>query len=150
MRDTGPRVVGAGVAVLVAAALAGCAPAPEPAFSVDDGLPDELAAGETYVARVTITFPDDWPEADETGRVALVGMIVDLGTGAEALVCDSQGVLPEDLPSVTLTCEFAAEAPSRGVEVIAQAAEADAYSTDEVVHGIWADQVYQHTVAPTP
>lgn len=150
MTGTGPRLVGAGVAALVAAALAGCAhdPAPEPAFSVGDGLPDELVAGEQYMARVTITLPDDWPEPDETGPVANVGMIVDLGTGADAVPCDSQGMLPEDLPSVTLTCEFAAEAPSLGVEVIAQAAEADAYATDEVVHGIWAEQVYPHTVAP--
>lgn len=148
------RIRAAGVAALAAATLApglaGCTqpPDPEPQFSFDDALPSELVAGRTYQARVTVTFPADWPESDETGRSAMVGLAVDLGTGAGPLICDSRGLVPEDLPTVTLTCDVTPQVPTLGVQVAVQASTADAYTLDGELQGLAAEHVYLHTVAP--
>lgn len=147
------RRAAAGLAALafptLAGSLAGCTqpPEPEPQFSLDDGLPSELVAGKEYRASVTVTFPADWPGPDETGRSAAVGLTVDLGTGEGAVICETQGLLPDDLPAVTLTCDFTPVVPTLGVQVAVRASTAGASTVDGEPEGIATEHVYLHTVA---
>lgn len=144
------RRLGSTLAIALAGvALPGCGaaePDPAPSFSLDDGLPSELEAGRQYEARVTVTFPADWPEPDETGRSAMVGLTVDLGTGDGPLICATQGLLPQDLPSATLTCRFTPQAPTLGVQLGAHASAADASIVNGESDGLTAEHVYLHTV----
>jgi len=123
--------------------------ADEPQVTVaGDGLPAELRAGQAYEAEFAITFPDDWPDPDETGRSAQIGVL--LVSQVEALPCASTGLLPEDLPEdlpeVSISCEFTAPSAQQQlvIRVVVQTAEAGWIGNTR--YGIVQELDFEHTV----
>jgi len=117
----------------------------EPQVTVaGDGLPAELRAGQAYEAEFAITFPADWPDPDETGRSAQIGVL--LVSQTEADLCASAGLLPGDLPEVSINCEFTAPSAQQQlvIEVVVQTAEAGWIGNTR--YGIVQEFDFEHTL----